>query len=132
MSRLLSQLNRWIDRRGETVTLRRYFGSGPSRTNTDLTLPAKVKGLTVEQLIGALTQQTYFIVLSPTPIIRDGWPHVDQPPPQASEVIASGSTARLPLTTDKVFVHSKERNISRVVAVFEGDTCVRIELTATG
>ncbi|PSO30211.1 hypothetical protein [Bradyrhizobium sp. MOS002] len=130
-SQLLSQLNRWIARRGEDVTLRRYFGSGPSRTNTDLTLPAKVKGLVAEQLIGAVAQQTYFIVLSPTHIVSDGWPHVPPPAP-GSEVISSDSDARLPTVADKVLVHAKERAISRVVAVFERGLCVRIELTATG
>ena len=132
MTRLLSQLNRWLNRKGDTITLRRYFGTGPTRTNTDLTLVAKVKGLTEQQLIGNVAQQTFMVIMSPTPLIADGWPHVSSPAITPDQVVSPSSSARLPTTTDKVVVRGKERAISRVVPVFQEGLCLRIELTATG
>lgn len=132
MNRQLAQLNRWIARNGDTVTLRRTYGpTGPNRPKTDLTLKAKVKGMTVEQLIGGATQQVFVIVLSPTPIVKDGWPH-DGTTPQASEIIEPGSNGRYPNTSDAIVVNAKERAIQRVIPTIEKGVCVRIELTAKG
>lgn len=128
MSRRLSQLNRWLARHGEPVTLRRPSGDGAGNS---VTMRAKVKGLTAEQLIGGITQQTYMVVLSPTPILADGWPH-GTGTPQNSEIIKPGNPARLPNTNDVLLIHSKQRAIQRIVPTFEDGECVRIEMTVQG
>jgi hypothetical protein len=132
MSRRLSQLNRWLARNGDEVTLRRSYGpAGPNRPKTDLTMRAKVKGMTAEQLIGGMMQQVFVVVLSPTPIIADGWPH-DGATPQASEIIDPGSDGRYPIAGDGILINLRERAIQRVVPTVENGRCVRIEVTAKG
>ena len=122
MHRLLSQLNRKIARDGEAVTLTKVTGTGPSQTFVYGTMPAIVKALTEQQLIGAVTQLSFMIVMSPTFLVADGWPHQTSPLPPW----------RFPLTIDKITVRGQQRQITRAVPIYIKTECVRIELLAIG
>lgn len=130
--RLLAQLDRRLDRRGDVVTLLRNTGTGPSQVGVSVDLPAIVKGLTVAQLIGAITVQTYFIIISPTHILREQWPGGNAVAGTPSQLITSDSDARMPNVNDKLYVRFAQRAISRVVPIFDSGQCIRIEMTATG
>jgi hypothetical protein len=131
-NRLLAQLDRRLDRRGDIVTLLRNTGTGANIVGVSVDLPAMVKGLTAQQLIGNVSQQTYFIIISPTHIVRKQWPGGNAVAGTASQIITSDSDARMPVTTDKLYVRFAQRAISRVVPVFDAGQCVRIEMTVTG
>jgi hypothetical protein len=122
MHRLLSQLNRRIAKEGEAVTLVKVTGTGPSQTFINGTMPAIVKALTEQQLVGAVAQLSFMIVMSPTLLVASGWPQQAMPLPPW----------RFPLLIDKVIVRGQQRAITRAVPIYIKTECVRIELLATG
>ena len=58
MNALLAQLDRRLARRGETIYLRRTVGT-TNQSYVQCELKAIVRALTVEQLIGNITQQNF-------------------------------------------------------------------------
>lgn len=128
MNTLLSQLNRRLERRGEPVWLQRTT----SGTNVRAEVPAIVRALTVEQLIGNITQQNLFIIISPTHLFdRKQWPGGFVPTAQTFGIIDPTDT-RFPRTTDAIFVRGPSRAISNVKPVFDRGECIRIEISCLG
>jgi hypothetical protein len=128
MNRLLSQLNRRLDRRGEPVWLQRTTGA----SNVRAEVPAIVRALTVEQLIGSITQQNLFIIISPTHLFdRKQWPGGVPVVAQTFGII-DPTDARFPRTSDAIFVRGPQRAITNVKPVFDKGECIRIELSCLG
>jgi hypothetical protein len=65
MNAELAKLDRRLARRGETIYLRRTVGT-TNQSYVQCELKAIVRALTVEQLIGNITQQNYFVIISQT------------------------------------------------------------------
>lgn len=126
---MLAQLDRRLDRRGEDVVLRRWVGT-QNRSYVECVVPAIVRALTVEQLIGTITQQNFFIIISPTNLLRQQWPGGQ--PPSVTGGLIEPTDSRLPRTSDQLYVRGSVRTIGRVAPVFDAGTCIRIELTVTG
>lgn len=122
MHRLLAQINRKIAREGEAVTLSKPVGTGPTQTFIYGTVPAIVKPMTEQQLVGAVAQLSFMIIMSPTYLVASGWPQQTSPLPPW----------RFPLLTDKIVLRGIQRAITRAVPVYIKAECVRIELLATG
>jgi hypothetical protein len=128
MNRLLSQLNRRLDKRGEPVWLQRTTNG----SNVRAEVPAIVRALTVEQLIGNITQQNLFIIISPTHLFdRKQWPG-GLPVAAQTFGIIDPTDARLPRTSDAIFVRGPQRAITNVKPVFDKGECIRIELSCLG
>jgi hypothetical protein len=131
MNRMLAQLNRRLRRRGEDIVMQRQIGAVVT-SSVQARVPAIVKALTVEQLIGNITTMSYFIILSPSHLIDDAqWPGGKAPAAVTNSIIAP-SDQRLPNTNDKVYVRGAQKAIQRVAPVFDAGACVRIELTVQG
>ena len=130
MNALLAQLDRRLARRGETIYLRRSVGT-VNQSYVQCELKAIVRALTVEQLIGNITQQNYFLIVSPTGIIRAQWPGGRTLATSPSGIIAP-SDPRIPLTSDVVYLRGSQKAVQRVAPVFDRGECIRIELTVLG
>jgi hypothetical protein len=94
-------------------------------------VPAIVRALTVEQLIGGITQQNFFIIISPTHIFRQQWPG-GVTPPATGGIIVSFTDPRLPRVSDKIYVRAAQKNVDAVAPVFDGGECIRIEVKVIG
>jgi hypothetical protein len=129
---LLAQLDRRLDRRGETVVLRSRTQAGSTGSYVDAALPAIVRALTVEQLIGSITQQNFFVIISPTHLFRAQWPGGQVPTAGAAGGLIDSSDPRIPSTSDALFVRGMQRAIQRVAPVFDSGECIRIELSVQG
>lgn len=129
MNALLAQLDRRLARHGETIYLRRTVGTS-NQSYVQCELLAVVRALTVEQLVGGITQQNYLIITSPTEIIRQQWPGGKAP--AAAGAIIAPTDPRMPITSDVVFVRGAQKAVQRVAPVFNGGECVRIEMTVLG
>lgn len=129
MNQLLAQLNRRLARRGEDVFLRRTVGTS-NRSYVEARIPAIVRALTVEQLIGNITQQNFVIIVSPTHLLRQQWPGGKTP--AATGGLIEPTDYRLPTTNDVLFLRGAQKAIQRVAPVFDSGECVRIELNVLG
>ncbi len=130
MNALRAQLDRRLAQRGEPIFLRRQVNAGSANTYVQIRMPALVRTLTVEQLIGAITQTNFFIILSPTEILKQQWPGG-----KAATIVTaiSGATdIRIPITGDVCFVRGSQKAIKRVAPVFDRGECIRIELSVLG
>lgn len=106
----------------ETVTVRRYVGTGPTRTALEAVAQARVTGFQPQDLVGAIVQGDRKVIMLVDP----------------SAAVPAGKvalSALLPLSTsDKVVVHGRE------LAILAPDdntrridgTLIAIELVARG
>jgi hypothetical protein len=129
MNALLAQLDRKLAQRGELIYLRRTVGT-INQSFVQCEIPAIIRALTVEQLIGNITQQNFFIIVSPTHIVRQQWPG-GKPPPLTGGIVAP-TDPRIPNTTDSVYLRGMQKVVQRVAPVFDRGACIRIELTVLG
>ena len=97
-----------MEQRGELIYLQH-----PPETAPYAAIPAIVRPLTVEQLIGNITQQNFFLIISPTHINRSSDP-------------------RIPIINDRAIIRGVQRAIRRVAPVFDAGEGIRIELTVLG
>lgn len=130
MNPFLAQLDRRLARRGELIDVRRQVNAGSTNTFVMARVPAIVRALTVEQLIGSITQQNFFIIISPSHLARQQWPGGKTP--AATGSIIQPSDPRLPTTNDWVWIRGSTRIVQRVAPVFDAGECVRIELSVIG
>jgi hypothetical protein len=130
MNAFLAQLDRRLDQRGELVDLRRISGT-TNQTYVQCRIPAIIQPLTVEQLIGGITQQNFFIIISPTHILRQQWPG-GYTPPATGGTIVSFIDPRLPKVNDKIYVRTAQKNVDQVAPIFDRGQCIRIELKVIG
>lgn len=130
MNQFLAQLDRRLARRGELIDVRRQINAGSTNTFVMARVPAIVRALTVEQLIGSITQQNFFIIISPTHLARQQWPGGKTP--AATGSIIQSSDPRLPNTSDSVWIRGALKAVQRVAPVFDAGVCIRIELSVLG
>jgi hypothetical protein len=130
VNQLLAQLDRRLEQRGEDIILRKRTNAGSTGSNVDCVIPAIVRALTVEQLIGSITQQNFFIIISPTHIIRAQWPGGRTPAATGGLIIPSDP--RIPTTSDSVILRGATKAVQRVAPVFDAGGCIRIELSVIG
>lgn len=130
MHPLLAQLNRQLKRQGEEVWLQRSTAANNTRVRAKV--PAIVRALTREQLVGGITQQNLFIVISPTHLYNiSQWPGGFTPGLQTFGLITPTDT-RIPTTNDAIFVRGPQRAVTNCKPVFVKNECIRIEITCLG
>lgn len=111
-SAAIALLDHQLVAHGEKITVRRYTApSGTPRPKTDIEdVPAFVRAIKAEELVGGIDMTASTVVLSP-----------------------SGLSALLPLKKgDKVVIQGRERNIELPKLIFMQDVLVRINLLVAG
>ncbi|QIG92884.1 hypothetical protein [Bradyrhizobium sp. 6(2017)] len=125
----LARLDRQLRLRGEAVQLQRQVGT-TTQSLTKADVRGVVKTLGIQQLIGGISQTNYTVIISPTDLRRAGWPGA------ITAAIPSGLVSNkdnaIPTISDKMWFRGAIKTISRADAIYDGDECVRIELTCTG
>ena len=107
----IGALDRQMARHGQKVVLRRYTGTGNSRTKTDLAdVPAFVRAVKADDLVGEVKQTSLRVTVSPSNIMSL-WPLK---------------------TSDKALIDGVEREIIAVKPIKLADTLVRCDLVVTG
>ena len=131
-NRLLAQLDRLLERRGETVVLRRQVGTAPNQSFVQAKVPAIVRSLTVQQVIAGITATNYVIIISPTHINDQQWPG------GKTSLVVAGSILdpldiRIPLVnSDQIIMRGRTQVATRVAPVFDAGKCIRIEMNVVG
>jgi hypothetical protein len=106
----IAELDRALNESGEVVIIRRYTGTGNPRPKTEVQVPAFVRPLEAEELVGNIDSTFANVILSPT--------HVG---------------ALLPLRKDdKVVVDNKERNVELPKPIKMRNVLVRVKLLVGG
>jgi hypothetical protein len=126
----LARLDRQIRLHGEEVQLIHTVGSS-TQTNTRAQIRGIVKTLGIEQIIAGITATNYMVIISPTDLRRAAWPGAVAVA-AASGIPISARDAVVPTTADKITFRGAQKAISKVDAIYDGDECVRIELTCVG
>lgn len=90
---------------------------------------AKVNNLGAQDLISGIKQDTSEVILSPTEIIRAGWPG-----PETRPVTKASTTIdrRVPQTGDKAYIKGKPRQVDVGLPTYVDDELVRIKLRVLG
>jgi hypothetical protein len=68
-----AQHRRFIRQIGETVTLRRYSGTGDGRTKRDWTVQARVTGYGPQELVGTIQQGDRKLIVLADDVAACGW-----------------------------------------------------------
>lgn len=109
---IIADLDASLLRAGEVVTIRRYTASsGTPRPKTDIEhVPASVRAVKPEEMVGDIKATFSKVVLSPT-----------------------GLASLLPLKKDdKIVIQGRERNIEHPGPIFVQGVLVRMNLTVAG
>jgi hypothetical protein len=131
MNVYLARLDRFLKRHGEPVWLQRQVGTAGAITRVRVEIKAWVKSMMEDQMIASITQQNYMVIVSPTELFKAKWPGGQPPSPDTFGII-DASDRRIPETTDAIYIRGKPRTIKNVQPVFDGGSCIRIELNCVG
>ncbi|WP_371346471.1 hypothetical protein [Ancylobacter sp. IITR112] len=118
----LVALDRQLRLHGQNATLRRYVGTGPSRTASDVTVRVRLDAYLPEELVGGIIQGDSRAILSPTQIIAASW----------GGTPVDGTDGRVPVKTDNLIVAGRARNILAATPFYMDGQLVRIELQVRG
>lgn len=127
--RLLAQLDRRLDKRGELVDVMRRVGT-PTVSSIYVRVPAIVRTLNVEQLIAGITQLNFVVIISPTHLSKGQWPAGRVP--AANSTLALPTDPRIPTISDWLVIRGATKSIQRVAPIFDAGTCIRIEVNVLG
>lgn len=106
----IARLDDSLARRGVTCTLRRYVTAGGTRTKTDTSVMAHVRGVKAEEMVQGIQSDWSKVVLSPT-----------------------GISSFIPLVKgDKLVIYGKEREIQIAKPIYMQDALVRYDLMVAG
>jgi hypothetical protein len=122
----IAALDAALARAGEDVVLRRVVKRSSVLVDADVTCRAAVRAVSAEQIVGRVTERSMTVILSPTQILAEGWPGVDE------AVISSTIDQSLPKETDKAVVQGREREILTSKPVYVGGAWVRHEMVVQG
>lgn len=113
----ISDLDFSLANDGQTVTLKRGSASVDCK--------AFVRDLNSEQLVDAVSQQEFRVIISPTQINEANWPAAPDSPAPAVD-------ARIPIKGDKLTIAGRLRTVQSVLPIFVEDVLVRINMKAQG
>ncbi|MCK0198979.1 hypothetical protein MWN34_18940 [Ancylobacter sp. 6x-1] len=119
----LAALDLWLAEFGSPVILRRVTWLDGVAVPADVEMPAMVRGYQPHELTGSTVQGDSSVLLSPTPIIKAGWPGVPS---------ADGTDVRVPVRGDKLVIAGRVRNIEAAAPIYVAGELVRIELQVSG
>lgn len=113
---------------GQTIKLRRNIS--PKLIPVDVKCRAFVRGYGSSELIGGITQDQSEVTISPTEIIRQGWPGPWTP--SAAEPVRPETDRRVPRKGDQCVIAGRARNIEIVKPIYLDDELVRIDMRVLG
>lgn len=117
-------LDRALARAGLTVQLQRITGTIPNQTITAATVPAIVRAVRAQQVVGTIKETDSNVTLSPSDIEAAGWPGGTPP--------TDGSDARVPKTSDKVKINGRTCTILVVKPLYIRGELAWIDLQVRG
>lgn len=113
----IADLDAALETDGQTITLRRGAA--------EVDCFAFVRDLTGGQLVDAVTQQEFKVIISPTQITEANWPAAPDSPAPAVD-------ARIPIKGDKAVVAGRLRTVQEVLPIFVGDVWIRCNMKVKG
>lgn len=119
----IAKLDRFLANRGEDIRLRRLVGAG-NQSVAEVKCRAFVRGYAPSQLIGGITQQDSYVILSPTQINKEQWP--------GGHPTTIKTDPRVPVKLDKAIIAGKVRNVEAAVGIYMNGELVRIEMRVLG
>lgn len=117
-------LDRALARVGLTVQLQRITGTIPNQTITAATVPAIVRAVRAQQVIGTIKETDSNVTLSPSDIEAAGWPGGTPP--------TDGTDSRVPKTSDRVKFNGRTCIILVVKPLYVRGELARIDLQVRG
>ncbi len=121
------ELDRTLADDGEWIEIWRQTGTQLIPVKVDCR--ASVRGYDEKELIGGITQDQSRIVMSPTEIIKSGWPGPETRPLGQP---ATMQDRRVPHKNDKAVIKGKVRNIEASMPIYVDNELVRINLRILG
>lgn len=118
----VASLNRQLRLHGQNATLRRYVGTGPSRTASDVTVRVRLDAYRPEELVGGVIQGDSRVILSPSQIIAAYW----------GGTLVDGTDGRVPVKGDHLIVAGRARIVQAPMPFYMDGQLVRIELQVRG
>lgn len=112
----IASLDRQLAAHGQWATLRRYSGTGTSRTPTDVAVRIRADDYRPEELAGGIEQGATRVIMSPSQILAAGWP----------------GPLDWPRIGDALVIDGREREVQSAPPVRLDGVVVRINLTVTG
>jgi len=109
---------------GEWIELHRLLGT--QLIPIKLKLRAFVRPVGVEELTAGVKQDTSNVIISPTEIIKKGWPGPN------SSATPTTTDRRVPRLGDKAVIAGKTRNIDAAMPIYMDGELVRITLRVLG
>lgn len=106
---------------GEDIELHRLIGT--QAIPIKVTCRAFVRGYAPSQLSGEIIQGDSSVIISPSEIIRSGWP---------GSSTQKASDKRVPLKNDKCLIAGRIRNIEAVAPIYIDGELVRIDMHVRG
>lgn len=122
----IADLDRSLAADGEDIRLQRLtLAAGGVQIPFEVTCRACVRGYQPKDLVGGITQQDSKVILSPTEIVRAGWPG-------AASAAGTDQDRRVPRKGDRAIIAGRPRNIEAAVGIYVGSELVRIEMRVLG
>jgi hypothetical protein len=114
-----------LEAEGEDIKLRRVVGT-VNQQNVDCDVRAGVRSPRADELVGAITQDDLFCILSPTQINRAQWP--------GGQPVTLTEDPRIPSKNrgDRAYVRGKWRTVQWGQGFYPQGQLVRIEMRVLG
>jgi hypothetical protein len=120
----VSELDLALAADGEWIELQRLIGA--QLIPIKVRCRAFVRTLDAKDLVGNIKQDTSEATISPTEIIRSGWPGPN------SSATPTNQDRRVPRSGDKAVIQGKPRNIEVALPIYVDNGLVRIKLRVLG
>jgi hypothetical protein len=123
----IAMLDRQLAKHGQAIMLQRITSAaGGVQVKANLQLQAFVRSFNPDELVGGIVQTDSKVILSPTEILREGWPGPN------SSATPTSQDRRVPRKGDNCRIAGRIRNIENAKPFYLDDELVRIELQVKG
>ena len=120
----IADLNVALATDGEWIELWRETGT--QKIPFKVRCRAFVRGYAAQELVGGIAQTDSKIVMSPTEIIRAGWPGPN------SSATSTNQDRRVPRKGDAVVIAGRKRTVETAGGIYLASELVRIEMRVLG
>lgn len=122
--RVIADLDAALAADGEWIELWRETGT--QKIPFKVRCLAFVRGYAAQELVGGIGQTDSKVVISPTEIIRAGWPG------RNSSATPTDQDRRVPRKGDAVVIAGRKRAVETAGGIYPGGELVRIEMRVLG
>lgn len=131
----IAELDRALAADGQDIELWRVQGSGVNPAKVKVGCRAFVRRRANKELVGAIVQNDDWVIMSPSEIVRTGWPGPWTPAMPGAPAEAAQNPDRdyrLPRKGDKAVINGIERSVEVVKPIYLDNTLIRIEMQVLG